>query len=97
MPLNNPILDAALNNINLETIKGEMGPPPWVRAVVATDHVRAMVICQDAGHENDRHCHDYDEWWIVLEGEINWVIEVRCDVIPVVGNVGGIQSRGKRS
>ena len=27
--------------------------------------------------QNDWHCHNYDEWWIVLEGEIDWIIEGR--------------------
>lgn len=27
------------------------------------------------GHPTDRHYHLTDEWWIVLEGEIDWEIE----------------------
>jgi len=77
MSINNPILDKALNTISLEAIKEEMGPPNWARRVVAVEHVEGCVICQGAGTVNDRHCHDYDEWWVVLEGEIDWVIEGR--------------------
>lgn len=77
MPLNNPILDCVLNHISLEDIKQQMGGTPWARQVVATDHVVATAICQEPGHANDRHCHDYDEWWIVLQGSIDWVIEGR--------------------
>lgn len=79
MPLNNPILDATLNNISLDEIKKEMGAPPWGRRVVLTDHVTGMVICQNPGQINDRHCHDYDEWWVILEGEIDWIVEGRED------------------
>jgi hypothetical protein len=79
MPLNNPILDATLNSINLEAIKKEMGPPNWGRPIVDLDHVRGMLICQESGKINDNHCHDYDEWWVVLEGEIDWIIEGRED------------------
>lgn len=75
MALNNPILSATLNSISLKKIKEEMGPPPWSHPVVQADHVVGVVICQEAGRENDRHCHSYDEWWIVLEGEIDWIIE----------------------
>jgi len=75
MPLNNPILDATLSSISLEEIKKEMGPPNWVRKIVALDHVQGAIICQESGKVNDNHCHDYDEWWIILEGEIDWVIE----------------------
>ena len=87
MPLNNPILDAALNNINLEEVKKEMGPPNWVRAIVDLDHVRGSIICQESGKINDNHCHNYDEWWIILEGEIDWIIEGREDS-PVHAKVG---------
>ena len=79
MPLSNPILDATLNHIDLEAIKSEMGPPPWSRSIVLADHVCGVVIYQYSGQENDNHCHTYDEWWVVLEGEIDWIIEGRED------------------
>ena len=87
MPLNTPILSAALNNISLEEIKKEMGPPPWSHPVVLAEHVVGVVIYQNPGQINDRHCHDYDEWWVVLEGEIEWVIEGREDQ-PVKASAG---------
>lgn len=87
MALNNPILDATLNSISLEKIKKEMGPPPWSYPVVRADHVVGVVIYQNSGQINDRHCHDYDEWWVVLEGEIDWVIEGREDQ-PVKARAG---------
>ena len=86
MPLNNPILDAALNTISLEKIKEEMGPPNWSRSVVLADHVAGVVIYQDAGTINDNHCHNYDEWWVVLQGEIDWLIEGRDE--PVQAKAG---------
>ena len=84
--LNNPILDATLNRINLQEIKQAMGPPPWARQVVLLDHVVGTVICQDSTAPNDRHVHDYDEWWVVMEGEIDWVIEGRAE--PVHATAG---------
>jgi len=87
MPLSNPILDATLNHIDLEAIKSEMGPPPWSRSIVLADHVRGVVIYQYSGQENDNHCHNYDEWWVVLEGEIDWIIEGREDQ-PVEAKAG---------
>ena len=86
MPFNNPILGAALNTISLAKIKEEMGPPNWSHSVVLADHVAGVVIYQDAGTVNDNHCHNYDEWWVVLEGEIDWVIEGRDE--PVQAKVG---------
>jgi mannose-6-phosphate isomerase-like protein (cupin superfamily) len=79
MALNRPILDATLNSISLEEVKKAMGPPPWSHPVVQADHVVGVVICQEPGRVNDRHCHMYDEWWVVLEGQIDWIIEGRED------------------
>ena len=81
MSLNNPILDATLNSISLEEIKKEMGAPNWVRRIVSLDHVAGSIICQESGKINDNHCHDYDEWWIILEGEIDWVIEGKEETV----------------
>lgn len=86
MSLNKPILNAALNTISLEEIKVQKGAPPWSHAVVLADHIAGNVICQDAGHVNDNHCHNYDEWWVVMEGEIDWVIEGRDE--PVRAKAG---------
>ena len=79
MALQNPVLNAEVNNIGLEVIKNEMGTPPWSRQIVLTEHVSGNVICQNSGQINDRHCHDYDEWWCILEGEIDWIVEGRED------------------
>ena len=87
MSLNNPILDATLNSISLEEIKKEMGPPPWSHSVVLADHVAGVVIYQNSGQINDNHCHNYDEWWVILEGEIDWIIEGREDK-PVHAKAG---------
>lgn len=81
MSIGNPILSSALNHISLAEIKAAKGPPNWSHAVTLADHVTGVVIYQDAGTENDNHCHTYDEWWIVLEGEIDWVIEGRDEPV----------------
>ena len=86
MALNNPILDATLNSISLQEIKDKKGPPPWSHTVVLADHIAGNVSYQDAGQINDNHCHNYDEWWIVLEGEIDWIIEGRDE--PVMATTG---------
>ena len=88
MALDNPILSSILHQINLEDIKKEFGDPPWSRRVVLTQHIAANVIRQPGGFDqNDSHCHNYDEWWMVLEGEIDWVIEDPKDS-PVHGVPG---------
>ncbi len=86
MSLDNPILSGALSHISLDEIKTAKGPPNWSHAVTLADHVTGVVIYQDAGTENDNHCHTYDEWWVVLEGEIDWIIEGRDQ--PVQAKAG---------
>ena len=81
MPLGNPILSSTLNHISLDDIKAAKGPPNWSHAVTIANHVTGVVIYQEDGTENDNHCHAYDEWWIVVEGEIDWVIEGRDDPV----------------
>ena len=61
--------------VNLEELKRTRGDPPWGERVTATDQIVGTVICQAPGHHNDKHYHIYDEWWLVLEGEIHWEIE----------------------
>ena len=90
-----PILSSALNTINLEEIKREMGPPPWWRQVVLSDYVLGTVICQTSAVATDNHVHDYDEWWLVLEGEIHWLIEHRGE--PVRAKAGRLRLRARRS
>ena len=40
-----------------------------------TDDIQAFLICHPPGQPNDTHYHHHDEWWIVLQGEIDWYIE----------------------
>ena len=70
-----PPLAVGKHSINLDEIKKQYGTPPWGHRVVITDQMMGMVICQAPGHPNDKHYHIYDEWWIVLEGEIHWEME----------------------
>ena len=81
MTLAKPILAETLNHVSLDEIKKEKGEPNWVHQLVGADHVNSMLICQNPGTETDYHCHDYDEWWVVLEGEVHWEIEGRDDVV----------------
>ena len=77
MSLSKPIMGDVLNHISLEDVKREKGEGDWAHQLVGADHVSATVIHQNPGKENDRHVHDYDEWWVVLQGEIHWEIEGR--------------------
>jgi mannose-6-phosphate isomerase-like protein (cupin superfamily) len=59
----------------IDDIKKAKGAPPWVEKLVVNDQIIGTLICQPAGHKTDRHYHLTDEWWVVLEGEIDWEIE----------------------
>ena len=87
MAVNNPILGATLNTISLEKIKSDMGPPPWSHAVVLTDHVAGVVIYQNSGQENDNHCHNYDEWWVVMGGKLRWELTGGKIIHAVKGDI----------
>ena len=93
MAMDNPVLSASLNSISIEEIKRQLGPPPTSAVIVKADHVVGVFIYQNSGQVNDNHCHDYDEWWLVLEGEIDWVVEDRGTVHAKAGDFVFVPAR----
>lgn len=69
------VLGAGALHARIEEIKRAKGAPPWHEKLVINDHMVATLICQAPGHPTDRHYHLTDEWWLVVEGEIDWEIE----------------------
>jgi mannose-6-phosphate isomerase-like protein (cupin superfamily) len=67
------LLGAATLHARIEDIKRGKGAPPWSEKLVVNDQIVGTLICQPAGHKTDTHYHLVDEWWVVLEGEIDWV------------------------
>jgi quercetin dioxygenase-like cupin family protein len=65
----------------VDEIKKKKGAAPWVEKIVVNDQIVGTLICQPPGHETDRHFHLTDEWWFVVEGEIDWEIEGRAEII----------------
>jgi mannose-6-phosphate isomerase-like protein (cupin superfamily) len=65
----------------VEDIKRAKGQAPWVEKVVVNDQVVGTLICQPPGHATDRHYHLVDEWWVVMEGEIDWEIEGHAEIV----------------
>jgi len=55
-----PLLDIRKLRARVDELRAHKGPPPWSDL---------------PGHLNDTHYHLHDEWWIVLQGEIDWYIE----------------------
>ena len=47
----------------------------WVEFPVFDGRNRAIVICAPPGTPGDPHLHpDYNEWWVILGGEIAWQV-----------------------
>jgi quercetin dioxygenase-like cupin family protein len=72
----------------IDDIKRTRGAPPWVEKVVVNDQIVGTLICQPPGHVTDRHYHLVDEWWFVVEGEIDWEIEGQAE--PVRARAGDL-------
>ena len=88
------ILVPGFHSISLEDAKARHGEPPWGERVVSTDQMQGTLICQSPGHVNDRHYHNQDEWWVIMEGEIHWEIEGFPE--PVKAKAGDIVLVPKR-
>ena len=65
----------------IDEIKKQKGAAPWSEKIVDNDDIVGTIICQPPGHPTDRHYHLTDEWWFVVEGEIDWEIEGHAEPI----------------
>jgi quercetin dioxygenase-like cupin family protein len=72
----------------VEDIARKKGAPPWVEKLVVNEQMAGTLICQPPGHPTDRHYHLTDEWWVVLQGEIDWEIEGQGE--PVRARAGDV-------
>ena len=70
-----PLLQLGSLQSRLPELIAKKGAPPWSEPVVLTDDIQAFLICHPPGQPNDTHYHHHDEWWVVLQGEIDWYIE----------------------
>lgn len=70
-----PLLELGSLQGRLPDLIAKKGEPPWSEALVLTDDIQAFLICHPPGQPNDTHYHHHDEWWVVLQGEIDWYIE----------------------
>jgi len=81
-----------------------MGPPPWSRRIIADERQLVTLIASPPGGGNRPHWHrEFDEWWVVLAGELEWeltgdvVVRARKDEIVWVprGTVHHIRNVGQ--
>lgn len=54
----------------------------WAHTLVNTRSNSATMICQMPGEGNRMHYHpDWDEWWLILEGQWEWDVDGQKKVI----------------
>jgi quercetin dioxygenase-like cupin family protein len=62
-------------HIRVSEIVERHGEPPWSEWLFTDGRNSVSLICDAPGLENDAHLHpDFNEWWIVLQGEFIWEI-----------------------
>jgi mannose-6-phosphate isomerase-like protein (cupin superfamily) len=50
-----------------------MGTAPWARRLIADERQLVTLIAAAPGGGNRPHWHaDFDEWWVVFAGELEW-------------------------
>ena len=74
-PVVKGLMGPGVLHARIEEIRQRKGAPPWSEKIVMNDDIVGTIICQPPGHPTDRHFHLTDEWWFVVEGEIDWEIE----------------------
>jgi quercetin dioxygenase-like cupin family protein len=65
-----------------------LGPPPWHEALL-DDGRNWAVLCSDPpGRRTETHAHaDFNEWWVVVSGELRWEIGSHPPVEARAGDV----------
>lgn len=80
-----------------------MGPPPWSRRVIQDERQLVTLIANQPGGGNRPHWHaEFDEWWVVMAGALEWeltggvLVEARKDDVVWVprGTVHHIRTVG---
>ena len=51
----------------------KMGPAPWSKRIIADERNLVTLIASAPGGGNRPHWHcEFDEWWVVLAGRLQW-------------------------
>ncbi len=75
-------------HISTQEVMARHGKPPWSERLLEDGRNYAVLICNDPGQSNDAHVHpDFNEWWIVMKGELIWEI---ADYPPIHAKKGDI-------
>jgi quercetin dioxygenase-like cupin family protein len=69
------IISAQPMHIRIAEVVARHGDPPWAERLLSDGRNDAVLICNAPGQQNDAHVHpDFNEWWVVLAGELIWEI-----------------------
>jgi len=54
-------------------VLAQMKAPPWSKRIIADERQLVTLIASPPGGGNRPHWHsDFDEWWVVLAGTLQW-------------------------
>ena len=68
-------VSAEPQHIRISDIVAKHEEPPWSEWLFTDGRNNVGLICDAPGLENAAHIHkDFNEWWIVLQGEVIWEI-----------------------
>ncbi|MFW6195017.1 MAG: cupin domain-containing protein [Chloroflexota bacterium] len=57
----------------IQDIVASKGTPPWSQRVIADERNLVTLIANPPDTGNRPHWHsDFDEWWVVMAGELQW-------------------------
>jgi mannose-6-phosphate isomerase-like protein (cupin superfamily) len=68
----NPTWPNVLHTKIADVVK-KRGLPPWSQRIIADERQLVTLIASPPGGGNRPHWHrDFDEWWVVLAGRLQW-------------------------
>jgi len=54
-------------------VVAQMGKPPWSKRIIADERQLVTLIASPPAGGNRPHWHrEFDEWWVVLAGQLQW-------------------------
>ena len=75
-PIPPRVINASWPNVlhtRIADVVEKMGPPPWSVRLIEDERNLVTLIANRPGSGNRPHWHrDFDEWWIVLAGRLQW-------------------------
>src|SRR5205823_5124347 len=75
-PIPPRVVNAAWPNMlhtRISDVVAKMGPPPWSVRLLQDERNNVTLIANPPGTGNRPHWHkDFDEWWVILSGRLQW-------------------------